>query len=87
MAGELNRAAWYLSKAAELRALAEDYSNRETREALLFIARGYERLAENMTMIHVTPRPDPLDEQSSIERREVDSEHLEPEPPGSQSGT
>ena len=87
MAGELDRADWYLSKAAELRALAEDYSNnRETREALLFIAYGYERLAENMKIIHVSLPSAP---QSPIDSSGVDAEHPEsekdPQRPGGQS--
>ena len=52
MSDELVRAARYLNKAAELRAIADDDKHRVTREALLEVARTYERLAETMSLIH-----------------------------------
>ena len=52
MGNELERAARYLDKAAQLRAAAENDKHAAVREALLEVARTYERLADTMNLIH-----------------------------------
>jgi hypothetical protein len=48
---ELSRAARYRQKAADLRSIAADDSNQQTRAALVEVAQTYDRMAESLEML------------------------------------